>query len=325
MPANCSDRCHGGGCEAFGNGPTIKVADVLAEGEVDFMSAVPKKGATGPPPPVSAAKVLDAEIGKGASGGDFAFRGASPRDRQDQFTANFGGRGANADLVTFDVTLTKRAGASFGFAHTLIEDGGASMLLICELRDEGPVQKWNDECHRNGRTQNAIQRSDRIVSVAGSRDIDTMRSLLRKDEVRFAIERWPETFTVTLKKLESSDRFGMRTELARRPDRSDGSPQQALLIAQVAGGLLGQWNEKCQANRHFYAVLGPGIEIIQVGSIPGDPKAMQDELFRCSQAVLVFRRPPRLELTRVKQQMANAQTPFPDAPAAVVASDPGAE
>jgi len=199
-------------------------------------------------------------------------------------------------LVRFEVSLQKEAGTSFGLAHTLIEEGGTSMLLICEIRLDGPIAVWNQDSIQRQRHEQVIQRADRIISVCGERDAETMRAMLRKDTVAFVIERWPETFSVQLRKTEASERFGVRTEYIRRQDGG-----QALLIAQVSNGLLCDWNEQAQAAGHFSLVVSPGTEIVQVGSVAGHPEAMQKEMSLSSNLEVVLRRPVRLELERARR------------------------
>lgn len=320
----CGDPCRSGGCQALGPGAGKASSDIgnafaaaAAEGKVPQATngASHKGDLPEAPAAVQAAvaapsaspldQVLGAPFAQGGDNPDTARFGdgncQQPRESTTITSA------APVRLIAFEARLMKEPGSSFGVAHTQIEEGGAPMLLICDLRPDGPVAKWNSECIQNKQPERALQRGDRIMCIDGKADVEAMRVCLKTDQVRLSVERWPDLYTVPLRKVTPADRFGMRTELIRKPDG-----KRSLLITQVANGLLSDWNERSQASKKYCDVVTADTEIVQVGAIKGDPKAMQEELLRNTCIDVVLRRSFRHELQQGARRPSSTQ-PSPSA------------
>jgi hypothetical protein len=159
------------------------------------------------------------------------------------------------DLQRFEVQLSKDGAASFGLAHVPMEDGSGTLLIV-DWKESGPIGRWNAEKLELGLPECALKRGDRVVCVNGSTaDIDGMRRLLREDTVHFTVERWPETINVLLQKRTTADKYGMQTDLLRKDDG-----EQVLVVRQIWGGLLGEWNQWACLSRRFFETVSPGSD-----------------------------------------------------------------
>lgn len=185
------------------------------------------------------------------------------------------------EILRFQVSLCKAAGENFGLAHMPMEDGSHSLLIV-ELRQDGPMARWNKDHKAN----QVVVRGDRIVAVGAVTDIDGMRELLRQDIVEFTVERWPQAVTIVLKKLQPTDKYGMQTDLIIRDDGS-----KVLRVGRISGGLLGEWNALAAGSRRFFDVVGQFAEIVKVNDQADDPERMQQMLVTELEVEVTFIRP----------------------------------
>jgi len=185
------------------------------------------------------------------------------------------------EIIRFKVKISKAAGENFGLAHMPMEDGSQSLLVV-ELRPDGPVARWN----KAQPAQEQVRPGDRIVGVGYVSDIDGMRELLRQDNVEFTVERWPQSMTIVLKKKDSTDKYGMQTDLIIRDDGS-----KVLRVGRISGGLMGDWNALCAQSRRFFDIVGQFSEIVKVNDQKSDPERMQQMLVTESSVEVTFTRP----------------------------------
>lgn len=193
--------------------------------------------------------------------------------------------GSEREIKRFKVSISKRPGETFGLAHMPMEDGSHSLLVI-DLRNEGPIARWNKEQHALGHSEFQMRRGDRIVRVGNSCDIDAMRDRLRQDSVDFIVERWPEVIPVVMRKTDAMDRYGMQTDLIVRED-----DEKVLRVGRISGGLLGAWNKSAAADRRYSEIIAQHSEIIQVNDCEDDPARMQQLLVTESEVKILFKRP----------------------------------
>lgn len=193
----------------------------------------------------------------------------------------------NTSILSFKVSLSKQPSESYGLAHMPHPEDGSQSLLICDLRPDGPIAKWNMEQRSLGKLEYQVLRGDRIVAVGDVSDTDGMRERLRSDaKVEFTVERWPDTITVFLKKEKEGDKFGMQTELIVRDDGT-----KMLRVGRVSAGLLGEWNARAAKSKRFCDFVCQLSAIVKVNQVTDNPEKMQQLLVSDSEVEISFSRP----------------------------------
>lgn len=195
-------------------------------------------------------------------------------------------RPPSAAPLAFEVKLVKTGDQSFGLAHVPMEDG-TQTLLVVDLRDIGPVARYNAKMREMGNLDAMLQRGDRIVAVGETRgDLEKMRELLRKDSCHIFAERWPEVFSVRLEKAHKDDKFGIKTETILK-----SVDHKVLRVSVISLGLVHRWNTDAQLSKRFHEIVVPGMEIEKVNGIESNIDKMHEALLTLDSVTVDLRRP----------------------------------
>lgn len=205
-------------------------------------------------------------------------------EKNNERVAYISADGMTREFIRFKVAISKQANEPFGLAHMPMEDGSQSLLVV-ELRSEGPIAKWNMEQQALGLNDFTMRRGDRIVCVDTDYDIERMREKLRKNDIDFVVERWPENVPVRLKKGSPTDKYGMQTDLIAREDGT-----KVLRVGRISGGLLGDWNALAASERRYCEIVSQHSEITSVNECK-EPERMQQLLVTEAEVRVTFKRP----------------------------------
>lgn len=192
-------------------------------------------------------------------------------------------------IAEWKAKLEKPPGKTqFGLAHMPAKDG-ASVLVVAKFLEDGPVDKWNMSCKTAGKAEHMIQVGDRIVEVNGSEgSVRALQAALVADEVTLRMQRYPETFELTLHKASKDQLCGIRMEIRSAPQQTD----RVLVVAEVQkNGMVDRWNKEAAWRGEYHMVVTAHMEISSACGISGEPEVMKQALKDHMQLPIVFRRP----------------------------------
>jgi len=192
-------------------------------------------------------------------------------------------------IVEWQATLQKPdKKAVFGLAHMPAKDG-ASVLVVAQFLEDGPVGRWNTNCKLAGKPEHMIRVGDRIVQVNGGElSVKALQAAFQADELNLRLQRFPETFELMLTKDPKNNLCGMRIESQCALQISE----RVLVVAEVLmNGMVDRWNKEAAKRGEHHLVVTTHMEIASACGISGTPEVIDHLSKHSHRCVWVFRRP----------------------------------
>jgi len=156
---------------------------------------------------------------------------------------------------------------------------GPQVLLVRRIHEGALLHRWNQR-----HPQIAVKSQDRIISINGETTVESMQNEIRKPKVHIKFQRYPERFTVNLKK--NGQRLGFRFE---RPAQGMQS-EEIRIIEVLPHGALPDYNKQQVDDGHFELAVLPDMRIASANSVKGDATEIAEELKRSDEVKLEIRR-----------------------------------
>jgi len=197
--------------------------------------------------------------------------------------------------IVWDVTLKKdTVEDKFGFAQVngraefevrlprseespRLDEGprGPEVLIVRRIHEGGLLHRWNE---RHPEAQ--VLPQDRICAVNHETTVEGMQREIRSRRITLRFMRYPEHFTVNLRK--NGRKLGFRIQPASLQD---------LRVTEVLPvGAMMAYNMEQTDGGHWHRVVLPDMCIEKANAIQGDASAIAEELKGCSEVRMRVRR-----------------------------------
>mmetsp|Transcript_137727 Transcript_137727/g.343746 ORF Transcript_137727/g.343746 Transcript_137727/m.343746 type:complete len:633 (+) Transcript_137727:77-1975(+) len=182
---------------------------------------------------------------------------------------------------------------------------GPQVLIVRRIHEGALLHRWNQR-----HPQIAVKAQDRITSINGESTVDGMQAEIRNPKIHIRFQRYPDRFTVELKK--NGQRLGFRFE---RP--APGVQSEEIRIIEVlAQGALPDYNKQQVEAEHWQFVVLPDMRITAANAVRGEAGEIAEELKRCDDVKLEIRRAEHVMQTQaqVRNKMRMLAKLIPDSP-----------
>lgn len=156
---------------------------------------------------------------------------------------------------------------------------GPEVLIVRRIHENELLDRWNKR-----HPHIAVHPSDRIISVNGDSTLEGMQREIRSSKIVVKFLRYPEQFTVKLKK--DGRRLGFRFE---RPPPGAVCEDVRMTEVLLEGALPDYNKEQVKAGKWHLVVL-PDMRIMAANSVSGDGAEIAEELKLCEEVTLIIQR-----------------------------------